>query len=235
LSESVHFKGEHSKGSLIHDNATDIFIFGNIYASNVERNALFKGGVYAAMVNNLIYNPGARAVHYNLIAHEWAGQPYQVGRVSLLGNVYRQGPNTRPNVPFFSLGGDGDVELFMADNLAQDRHGQAAPMLGKYASGKAQIIEVKSPYVPAKTQHLAPQLLEAELMLKVGARPWDRDPIDFKQLSDIAEDRGTVINSETENAQGMPNYKPTYKAFDVNAWDLVDMKPIRGWASLEPR
>jgi len=235
LSESVHVKGEHSKGSLIHDNATDIFIFGNIYASNVERNALFKGGVYAAMVNNLIYNPGARAVHYNLIAHEWAGQPYQVGRVSLLGNVYRQGPNTRPNVPFFSLGGDGDVELFMADNLAQDRHGQAAPMLGKYASGKAQIIEVKSPYVPAKTQHLAPQLLEAELMLKVGARPWDRDPIDFKQLSDIAEDRGTVINSETENAQGMPNYKPTYKAFDVNAWDLVDMKPIRGWASLEPR
>jgi hypothetical protein len=70
LANSVHPKGEHSKGTLVHDNATGILLLGNVFASNRERNALFKGGVHAAMVNNLIVNPGAKAVHYNLVAHE---------------------------------------------------------------------------------------------------------------------------------------------------------------------
>jgi hypothetical protein len=70
-------------------------------------------------------------------------------------------------------------------------------------------------------------------MLKVGARPWDRDPIDFKQLSDIAEDRGTIIHSETENAHGMPKYKSTFKAFVPSLWNLTDMSPAQGWHSLE--
>jgi hypothetical protein len=233
LAESVHVKGEHSKGSLIHDNATDIFIFGNIYASNVERNALFKGGVYAAMVNNLIYNPGARAVHYNLVAHEWQGYPYQTGQITLVGNVYRQGPNTKPHVPFFTLGGDGDVELYLADNMAQDRHGQPVPLVGKYTSGKARVLEMTTPRLPKPNTYLPPQVIEAELMLKAGARPWRRDPIDYKQLSDIAEDRGTIINSETENAHGMPQYKSTFRKFEQTLWNLQDMSPARGWASLE--
>ena len=60
LAYSTHAKIEHSKGSLIHDNASDLLIVGNLYAHNYERNALFKGGVRAVMANNLIYNPGQR-------------------------------------------------------------------------------------------------------------------------------------------------------------------------------
>lgn len=67
LADASHPKGEHSKGSLIHDNATGIFIYRNVYAHNYERNPMLKGGVHAAVVNNLIFNPGAQAVHYNLI------------------------------------------------------------------------------------------------------------------------------------------------------------------------
>src|SRR5688500_1193676 len=37
LSNSSHSKGEHSKGSLIHDNTSEILIVGNLYASNMER------------------------------------------------------------------------------------------------------------------------------------------------------------------------------------------------------
>jgi hypothetical protein len=106
-------------------------------------------------------------------------------------------------------------------------------MIGRYTSGNARIIEMKAPKIPRQTFYLPPQQLEAELMLKVGARPWNRDPIDFKQLSDIAEDRGTIINSETENAHGMPKYKATYKKFDPSMWNLVDMSPTQGWSSLE--
>jgi len=107
LRNSTHIKGEHSKGSLIHDNATGILIYGNLYASNVERNALFKGGVQAAQINNLIYNPGLKAVHYNLIRHEWAEKAPVTGKVTLIGNVLRYGPDTHPSVTLFALGGAG--------------------------------------------------------------------------------------------------------------------------------
>ena len=77
-----HAKFEHSKGSLIHDNVTDILIYGNLYAHNVERSPLFKGGVRGAIVNNFIYNPGARAVHYNLQPLEWGDVPFENGRMT---------------------------------------------------------------------------------------------------------------------------------------------------------
>ena len=45
------------------------------------RNALFKGGVRAVFANNLIFDPGQRALHYNLQAEEWGDHEYQVGGV----------------------------------------------------------------------------------------------------------------------------------------------------------
>ena len=95
LANATHAKGEHSKGSLIHDNARDILIVGNLYAHNNERNPMFKGGTQGVVVNNLIYDPGQRAIHYNLVAAEWLGHPYQDGRLALVGNVMRAGPSTR--------------------------------------------------------------------------------------------------------------------------------------------
>jgi len=235
LANSVHEKGEHSKGSLIHDNATGVLLYANLYAANMERNALFKGGVHAAMVNNLIYNPGGKAVHYNLVAHEWVGQPFQLGRVTLVGNVYRQGPDTRPNTPLFALGGHGDVELFLQDNIAVDEVGKPVAQTGVYTAGTARILKAAQPYLPADIRMHAVSSLEAELPLAVGARPWERDPIDFKLLSDVAEGRGKIIDSELENAHGHPHgppYAPTRRAFDPAQWNLHDMSPKAGWDSL---
>lgn len=232
LANSVHVKGEHSKGTLVHDNASQVLLYGNLYASNQERNALFKGGVHAAMVNNLIYNPGARAVHYNLVAHEWAGRELQTGQLSLVANAYRQGPDTRAGLPLFTLGGQGDVALHLQGNLAVDAQGQALPMTGRYTSGSARILAAETPYLPAGLQWIAAERLEQELPLAVGARPWARDPIDFKLLSDVAEGRGKIIDSELENAQGYPQYAPTRRAFDPKDWNLDDMSPRGGWQTL---
>lgn len=235
LGTSVHEKGEHSKGSLVHDNASGILLYANLYASNRERNALFKGGVQAAMVNNLIYNPGNKAVHYNLVAHEWAPHPWQTGRISLIGNAYRQGPDTRPNTPLFALGGHGDVALFLHDNLAVDEYGAAVAQTGIYSAGQARILQLQAPELPADlplSRILPARRLEAELPLAVGARPWDRDPIDFKLLSDVAEGRGQIIDSELQNASGYPRYAPSQQAFQPEAWNLEDMSPRAGWASL---
>ena len=106
-------KGEHSKGSLIHDNVTDVFIVGNLYAHNMERNPLFKGGARGMVVNNLIYDPGPRAVHYNLIREEWGDRPAELGSIAMIGNVLRSGPSSPDDLAFFQLGGSGDVEIWL--------------------------------------------------------------------------------------------------------------------------
>lgn len=234
LGDSVHEKGEHSKGSLIHDNATGVLLFGNLYASNRERNALFKGGVQAAMVNNLIYNPGAKAVHYNLVAHEWDDHAYANGKVTLVANALRHGPDTAPGTPLFSLGGHGDVELHLDGNLAVDAQGQPVAQTGRYTSGAARILVAESPHLPPRLRWLPAGQLEAELTLSAGARPWDRDPIDFKVLSDVAEDRGRIPDSEAESSgyPAGPRYAPTTRAFDPALWNLADMSPRAGWGAL---
>lgn len=236
LSDSVHEKGEHSKGSLIHDNATGILLLGNVYASNRERNALFKGGVQAAMVNNLIYNPGAKAVHYNLVAHEWMGYPFLTGKLALVANVLRHGPDTKGNTPLFALGGQGDLELHLQDNLAVDDVGQPVAQTGSYTQSTARIIKPQTPYLPPDLRVLPVQELEQALPLTAGARPWDRDPIDFKLLSDVAEGRGKIIDSERDGAaRGYPRYAATRLAFDTGNWRQADMSPMAGWASLFDR
>ncbi len=58
-------KIEHSKGTLVHDNAHHFLIADNLYAHNYERNPLFKGGARGVVVNNLIFDPGQRIMHYN--------------------------------------------------------------------------------------------------------------------------------------------------------------------------
>src|SRR5690606_28817799 len=62
LSKSTHGKGEHSKGSLIHDFCREIAIVGNLYAHNMRRNPYFKAHTTGAIVNNVVYNPGTAAI-----------------------------------------------------------------------------------------------------------------------------------------------------------------------------
>ena len=231
LGDSVHEKGEHSKGTLVHDNASGVLLLANIYASNRERNALFKGGVHAAMVNNLIVNPGAKAVHYNLVAHEWEGRAHQTGKLALVGNVLRYGPDTPAGTPLFSLGGHGDVELHLEGNVAIDREGRPVAHTGRYTSSTARVLKAEIPYLPPRLRVLPVERLEEQLSLAAGARPWARDPIDFKLLSDVAEDRGRIPDTETDSS-GYPagaRYAPSRKIFDAALWDLADMSPRAGW------
>ncbi|MEM9965038.1 MAG: pectate lyase, partial [Asticcacaulis sp.] len=228
---STHPKGEHSKGMLIHDNTDQIFVYGNVFASNYERNALFKGGARAAMVNNLIYNPGLRAVHYNLVAHEWGGREFQTGWLTLVGNVYRQGPDTVPHTPLFTLGGVGDIELHLRDNIAVDTQGSPVAHTGRYTTSQARILYTQTPFLPEGVTPLAAERLEHVIPFTAGMRPWKRDPIDFKLLSDVVESRGLIVDNEGQST-GYPNYKPTQRSFNPDDWNLEDMSPKAGWDSL---
>jgi hypothetical protein len=231
LRNATHKKGEHSKGSLVHDNAEMILFYGNLFSSNVERNPLVKGGARVAVVNNLIHNPGSKAIHYNLIAHEWGERPPRTGMVTMVGNVYRAGLDTRPNTALFSLGGAGDVSVFMQDNIAIDDAGNPLPMTSRYSASSAAILSASTPYLPDGLAMLPAGELENAIYMSAGMRPWMRDAIDFKILSDVAEGRGHIVDSEAESS-GYPDYKASRRPFDPNEWHLNDMTPKAGWPSL---
>lgn len=231
LRDATHKKGEHSKGSLVHDNAGQVLIYGNLYDANHERNPLVKGGAHVAVVNNLIHDFGAKAIHYNLIAHEWGEHAPQLGVVTLVGNVARGGDDTLPGVPLFSLGGAGDVSLYLRDNLAVDANGQPLPQTGSYTASGARILEAAAPYLPPALTPLPAARLENAIYMSAGMRPWARDPVDFKIISDVAEGRGHIVDSEAQSS-GYPAYAPTRRAFDPSVWNLHDMSPKAGWASL---
>jgi lysophospholipase L1-like esterase len=233
LSNSVHEKGEHSKGSLIHDNTSGVLLYGNVYISNRERNALFKGGARGAMVNNLIFNPGRLAVHYNLWPKEWEGKPWQTGRLSLVGNQLRHGPSTDPDTAFFTQRGAGHLALYLADNLASDRQGQAVATVRDAGDGQASRELMAQPELPPGLRIRPAAGLADELSGIVGARPWDRDPIDRQVLADMAAGRGRIIDSERENPLGhLVVQPPVRRSFDADAWNLDDMSPKSGWPSL---
>lgn len=228
IANGSHPKGEHSKGSLIHDNATQILIYRNLYAHNYERNPLLKGGVQAAVVNNLIYDPGQRAIHYNLMALEWAGHPYLPGELSAVGNVLRGGRSTEP-LAFLMLGGAGDLRYYAKDNVAVDRVGNPLPMFGRYGVTTAKLVTVAEPDVwPAGLAVLPSDEVETDILARAGARPWDRDVDDARLVFDVAEGRGEIINDEKQ-VGGYPDVRePTRAAFDPAAWNLDTMEPKSG-------
>jgi pectate lyase len=225
LANSTHSKFEHSKGSLIHDNVTDILIYGNLYAHNYERSPMFKGGVHGAIVNNFIYDPGERALHYNLQVLEWGAVPAENGRMTAVGNVLRGGQSTAADLPFLMLGGAGDLDYHGRDNVAVDRRGEPLPMFGRYTTSGARLIEhAEALDWPAGLEALPAAEVENWVLANAGARPWDRDTHDVRVLADAAEGRGKIIDSEAE-VGGYPLVEPTRREFDPALWDLETMAP----------
>jgi hypothetical protein len=200
LSNASHVKGEHSKGSLIHDNATQVLIVGNLYAHNRERNQLFKGAVEAAAVNNLIYDPGTRAMHYALNASEWTGHAWRNGQLALVGNVVKGGASTDPRLPFLLVEGQGDLDLYAHDNLATYADGRAMPptrVLPAEPMPKIRPLD-KPPVWPRGLKAIAARQVEAKVLANAGARPWDRDAADRRIVQDVRQGTGRVIDDENQ-------------------------------------
>ncbi len=222
LAHATHAKGEHSKGSLIHDNTTDILIVGNLYAHNWERSPLFKGGARGMIINNLIYDPGPRALHYNLIAEEWGNHARQTGQMVAIGNVLRAGPSTPDPLAFMMVGGSGKLEWYADDNVAVDRIGRPLPQFGRYTTAPVEVVKIARPALPFGVKLLPAAEVQDAVIRNAGARPSDRDAIDARIVANVIEGRGGVIDSE-QDVGGYPAYPETKQAFDPNAWNLENM------------
>ena len=221
LDNSTHAKGPHSKGSLIHDNATEIAIIANLYASNRQRNPYFKGGARGVVVNNVIDNPGSAAIHYGLQSGKWGTHPWVTGQMAIVGNVLSSGADTRAGLSLFSTNGT-PCEVYLKDNLAFDQAGKPVSLTsGKYTATDS------PPCWPQGLLCLPASGIRKYVLENAGARPWDRDAIDRRIVQQVRDGTSRIPDSEQEGG-GYPDLPEVRRDFDASQWDLSAMTPVSG-------
>ncbi|HEY8181629.1 MAG TPA: right-handed parallel beta-helix repeat-containing protein [Thermoanaerobaculia bacterium] len=92
LSHANHPKGEHSKGTLIHDGVRNVVITGCVYAHNRERNPRLKGGTTSTISGNVMYNWGSACIGIGSRGNQRTLQPAEA---LITDNVAIPGPDTR--------------------------------------------------------------------------------------------------------------------------------------------
>ena len=214
LDNASHAKGRHSMGSLIHDYCREIAVIGNLYAHNVARNPYFKAFTTGIIVNNVIYNPGSRAIQLGFSAGEWVdmGIEPQNCRVGIVGNVLIHGVNTRSGLALISSRGDA----FLEDNLAMDQSGNPVPI----TSGEIEVLTALPLWFEGLVTFPASSVAN-EVARRAGARPRDRDAVDRRIIRDFLARQGRVIDSQDE-VGGYPQAAMTTRKLDipqnVEAW-----------------
>ncbi len=214
LSHSSHSKGEHSKGTLIHDSVYSVAVLGCLYAHNIERNPRLKGGARAVVVNNVMYDWGGRCVGVGTMGNDVRLIPSEA---AVVGNVAIAGPSTSSF--FFVYNGDYGAKAYLSDNRLVPR-------------GSATISETNAGVQILSTAPLWPDGLSAgpaaqtyaDVLRTAGARPAHRDAIDTRIVDTVIARGGRVIDSQNE-VGGYPHPTPTSRSVTVP--DSVDAR--RAW------
>lgn len=211
LQNSVHEKGSHSMGTLIHDYCSDIAVVGNLYAHNDERNPWFKGFATGVIVNNVVYDPGTWAMRLGAVNSEWAesGIVPEGPRVSIIGNVMIHGADTPVGKEM--VGSNSSGSAYLEDNLAFDRAGAPAPLASATVTQLAE-----RPSWPVGLEVLPASAVLDRVLASAGARPKDRDAVDERIVADLIAGSGSIIDSQDE-VGGYPTAAATARALDVPA------------------
>lgn len=206
LDDATHHKGPHAKGTLVFGGTQEVAIVGNLYTSNVERNPVFQPGTSGVVVNNVIANPGQRAIH----AHGAEGETGKAGanpKVAVVGNVVLFGEGTKRSAAVF----EGVADGFFQGNEGYDWLGQPVPELREPGAVK----RLEAP--PVWPEGLKPVSAAAALWRVgrfAGARPAERDAIDTRIVAEALTGRARIIDSQ-EEAGGYPKVAPVERVLEV--------------------
>src|SRR5262245_20408817 len=158
LSHANHPKGEHSKGTLIHDGVRGVTITGCLYAHNRERNPRLKGGTRAVVAGNVMYDWGSACIGVGARGNRKMLAPAEA---VVVDNTAIAGPDTRGKVFVKSVDPGGRVCL--RGNVVD---------LPLADDGVVQL-----PAIPSwATLPPAP----GNVLRNAGSRPSRRDPIDAR-------------------------------------------------------
>jgi hypothetical protein len=214
LANSTHSKGVHSMGSLLHDSVSEILIYGNLYAHNRRRNPITKSNTEVAIINNYIYNFGRNAIEYQFTDRVWSDvEPIPVGALVVEGNYIEEGPDTEPGRAFGNF--HGPVKAYWHDTEES------------FSWGKEPEWFTLRPFWPEGLIAMPRGEVRDWVLENVGARPWDRDEITTRMISEIRVGGGRIIDSETE-AGGYPSHAPVYREFNKDDWDMATMTKKNG-------
>ena len=216
LAWSVHSKQtmNHSMGTLVMDDCTNVAIIGNFYAHNYERNPWFKGNSSGVVVNNLIYDPGAWSIRLSWIPKEWKGLDEKPGspKVSIVGNYEKEGPSTEVVAMVGSNYPENKEEGYLEDNVIYKIDGVTP---GKLTDPSIPIVVLdEKPIWIDGLEVLPAEDVPAYVLKYAGARPAERDAVDKRLIEEFYNGTGKIINSQDE-VGGYPVVEPTYRALDV--------------------
>lgn len=207
LHASIHPKGPHSMGLLIGEGARNVTLAGNLFAHNNDRNPRLKGDVSAVVLNNLFYNASAAYGNFASI-----GCTQGPNTVSLEGNVFLAGPNTKTGAAGIKVesAASSGTRVYFNDNRA--------PAISHYNTS----YQVSSRPIWHQSLVARPSNeVESRVTSFAGARPADRDPVDARIISQVRNRTGKIINSQSE-VGGWPNLSATRRTFNIPANPHVD-------------
>lgn len=206
LKDSTHNKGEHSKGTLVFDGTKNVAIVRCLYASNTERNPVFKPDTSGVVVNCVMANPGQRAIHASPPEGETANLPK--ARISVVGNLILFGEKSKRSARAIF---EGTVDGFFQGNEGYDWYGKPLDLF-------------RTPFPTLDKPAVWPEGLEAvstsaaqwHIARFAGSRPAQRDAIDQRIITSALNGTAMQIDSQ-EEVGGYPKYEPVTQALEVPA------------------
>jgi hypothetical protein len=203
LYDSIHPEGVHSFGFLIGDHSERIAVINNLLAHNGRRNPGIFGDTSSITVNNVIYNWISGGIHINDFNEN--------GPIlaSVVGNVLIPGANTPDwSSPIKLEHGylPEGTQIYLSDNVAVGRDG--------VVGGDTSKVVDTPPIWPDSLTVRPSGEVKDWVLANAGARPWDRDPVDERIISDVQNGTGQVINSQ-DDVGGWPNLTPTSHTLDL--------------------
>lgn len=194
LANSLHPKGSHSMGLLVGPRAKNIALIKNALLHNGSRNPLIRGGSTSIVINNLLHNSPWTAV---TISDRRATYPTYS---DVIGNVVTKGNdsnNINKTVLLARLAPGSRVHA--SDNRCatkSDRPFSCAVVVPE--EEKNTLLSEAMLLIDDSVEVLGGDDVKGYIMLNAGARPNDRDAIDDRLITDIADGSGFIIDTPQE-------------------------------------
>lgn len=226
LFDSLHTKGPHSMGPLLDTSAGKIALIGNLIAHANNRNPRTGAGTLM-FVNNVTYNRGQKG----MVLFNAPGLP---STNTIVGNVFKDGPNTSQRQPITLDNSDNgktngmlqDTRIHVADNIGSGATSDPWSLVQNTSDVPRSDLEWLTP--PVWLENLTAKTTANDVVLNsvlenAGSRPADRDTVDTRVINEVRIGVGQIINcvaaDGTERCQknggGWPQYAQNTRTLDV--------------------
>jgi hypothetical protein len=187
LSRSIHPKGEHSRGFLVHTGSARIALLDNLFAHNHTRSPGVNGNTSVLVANNLVYDPGYWGAGFWDVREAPTGPTAAV----VAGNHFIPGPSSaalRAPITLWATLSPGGA-IWLADN----RVTPARPVLWVQPGTPAVLAGRPGPTGGVRIRPSAE--VEGPVLDGAGARPADRDAVDRRVVAQVRARGGRIIDA----------------------------------------